>query len=54
MNKALLIILSIILNSLLVKCDTKQCGEESIKNCQLCGKYETYDSCGTCEVTIFL
>ena len=53
MNKSLLIILTIILNSLLIKGDTRQCGEESINNCQVCGKYETYDSCGTCEVNHF-
>ncbi len=53
MNKSLLIILTIILNSLLIKGDTRQCGEESINNCQVCGKYETYDSCGTCEANHF-
>ena len=49
MNTIRKLILLLIIHFIFVKGEIKQCGEEKIDHCKTCGKYETYDSCGTCE-----
>ena len=53
MNIIPLFFLSLIFNSIFIKTDILQCGDEKISNCKECGQGENSNRCETCEAKHF-
>ena len=47
-------ILTLVITQIFINTEAKLCGDEEIKNCKTCGKFDDLDSCGTCEDSYFL
>ena len=49
MDKLILIILILMFNFSILKQEVKNCGEEKIENCKVCGQGNESNSCAVCE-----